>query len=288
MDNLSYEISKITKRSKEGSYATQTARHKLLMQSSKELKQLGFRHLELKHLKAKHVYALVNYWQAKELAAKTLANRLSAIRWLSDKINKPEIVKKENEAYHIPARSEITTVSKAETLTQSTTQSITDIHTQFSLKLQQHFGLRRQEAIKFTVNYADLGDKIRLKKSWTKGGRYREVPITTEEQRHLLDQIRQFVGKQSLIPAHKIYKQQLKTFEYQTSKVDFTHTHGLRHAYALRRYKELAGLEAPCNGGPSYKELTDQQRRLALTARAQISQELGHNRIRVTNTYLGK
>lgn len=40
-----------------------------------------------------------------------------------------------------------------------------------SLQLQQAFGLRREESIKFQPRYADRGDHIALKGSWTKGGR---------------------------------------------------------------------------------------------------------------------
>ena len=40
-----------------------------------------------------------------------------------------------------------------------------------SLELQQAFGLRREEAMKFQPSFADQGDHIRLKGSWTKGGK---------------------------------------------------------------------------------------------------------------------
>ena len=37
-----------------------------------------------------------------------------------------------------------------------------------SLELQQAFGLRREEAIKFIPSFADRGDHLVLKASWTK------------------------------------------------------------------------------------------------------------------------
>jgi integrase len=49
-----------------------------------------------------------------------------------------------------------------------------------SLRLQRAFGLRREEAIKLQPRWADRGDHLQLKASWTKGGRERTVPIRTE------------------------------------------------------------------------------------------------------------
>ena len=64
--------------------------------------------------------------------------------------------------------------------------------------------------------------------------------------------------------------------------------HGLRHAYAQRRYEELTGWKAPAAGGPAAKSLTTDQRALDLKARVTISQELGHNREAISAVYLGR
>ena len=56
-----------------------------------------------------------------------------------------------------------------------------------SLELQQAFGLRREEAIKFIPDYADQGDHLVLKPSWTKGGKARVIPVRTAEQRAVLN-----------------------------------------------------------------------------------------------------
>ncbi|MFX6760004.1 integrase domain-containing protein, partial [Acinetobacter baumannii] len=79
----------------------------------------------------------------------------------------------------------VTNVSKARELG-SGLDLVTDAHVRMSLKLQAVFGLRRDEAIKFQPSYADRGDHLALKGSWTKGGRERTVPITTPEQREVL------------------------------------------------------------------------------------------------------
>ena len=58
--------------------------------------------------------------------------------------------------------------------------------------------------------------------------------------------------------------------------------HGLRHAYAQDRYKEITGRDAPVRSNETVPR--DQ---IDKVARLQISQELGHNRMEVTNCYLG-
>ena len=67
---------------------------------------------------------------------------------------------------------------------------VSDAHVRMSLELQAAFGLRREEAIKFTPAYADRGDRVRIKASWAKGGRAREIPIWNEGQRAVLDAAR--------------------------------------------------------------------------------------------------
>jgi hypothetical protein len=54
-------------------------------------------------------------------------------------------------------------------------------------ELQQAFGFRREEAIKFIPAYADRGDHIVLKPTWTQGGKARSVPILTEARREVLN-----------------------------------------------------------------------------------------------------
>ena len=48
-----------------------------------------------------------------------------------------------------------------------------------SLQLQAAFGLRRGESIKIRPAWADRGDTLVLKDTWTKGGRAREIPTAT-------------------------------------------------------------------------------------------------------------
>lgn len=155
-------------------------------------------------------------------------------------------------------------------------------------QLQQAFVLRREESIKFRPAYADQGNRIVLKGSWTKGGRERTVPITTSEQRAMLDQAHQLAGAGSLIPAHKTYIQQRHTYDGQCKAAGLSHMHGLRHRYAQIRYAALTGWKVPTAGGPPSQTLTPTQRSSDTRARRMISRELGHERVQITAVYLGR
>jgi len=157
-----------------------------------------------------------------------------------------------------------------------------------SLLLEQHFGLRLEESVKIRPTWADCGDRLRLKDSWTKGGKAREIPITTEAQRAVLDAAKALAGKGSLIPMGMRYKDQLERFKSQCAQAGITRVHGQRHRYSQERYQALTGWKAPACGGPTAKQLTPEQKARDRTARLVISKELGHEREQITSVYLGR
>ena len=166
-------------------------------------------------------------------------------------------------------------------------ERISDPYVRLSLELQQAFGLRREEAIKFIPTFADRGDHITLKSTWTKGGKEREVPVRTDGQRAVLNRAQQLAGKGSLIPSDRNYVQQLRVYERQTANAGLSKLHGLRHAYAQTRYEALTGWKAPAAGGPVSKALSPGQKVLDRQARRTISQELGHHREQILRVYVG-
>jgi hypothetical protein len=103
-----------------------------------------------------------------------------------------------------------------------------------------------------------------------------------------LNRAHQLAGRGSLIPANRNYVQQLRIYEGHTSRAGLSKLHGLRHAYAQQRYRELTGLPCPAAGGPVSAELTPAQKVIDTAARLTISQELGHEREVVTAIYLGR
>jgi hypothetical protein len=57
------------------------------------------------------------------------------------------------------------------------------------------------DAIKFAASYADKGDRLLLKASWTKGGQPQAIPVRTEAQRNVLGRAHRSAGGGSLIPS---------------------------------------------------------------------------------------
>jgi hypothetical protein len=259
----------------------------ILIRFAKDLKALGHRGLRLKGLGNRHVSNAVRLWKQQHLTDTTIMNRLSAVRWLGPKVGKPNLGHDSNQVFRLSGRA-APTVNKASRLTVAITQRISDPHIRCGLKLQAAFGMRREEAMKLRPKWADRGTKLILKGSWTKGGRPREIPIRTPYQRGVLEEAKRIAGNGSMIPAHKMYKQHLHTWEHVNRKAGLSKTHGLRHAHAQSRYQELTGWKSPLQGGPARDELKAERRQQDIEARRQIAKELGHSRITITYVYLGQ
>jgi site-specific recombinase XerC len=288
MKDLNYQLMKLCKANRDGSYSTQATRRRILDRIANQLHELGYKHMQAKSLKPKHVDALVSLWKDQDLKVGTLKNLLSGLRWWARHVGKDDMIPKDNNAFDIGRRSQVAEESKAWELKETNLERISDPYVRLSLRLQAAFGLRREEAIKFSPNYAIKDDHIKLKASWTKGGRMRTVPIRTDEQRQLLGEVRKLAKGGALIPPNKNYEEQLHRYERQIRKASIKNPHGLRHAYAQRRYEELTGWKAPVAGGPASKTLTNDQRARDKGARETISRELGHSREEISARYLGR
>lgn len=288
MQALNYELKQLCARNRDGSFATQADRERILTLVANQLREMGFVNMQAQSLKPKHVEKLVERWTAEGLSTGTVKNRMTELRWWAEKIGKANVVAKSNDVYGIADRRYVTNVSKARQLTAGDLAQVTDPYSRVSLQLQAAFGLRREESLKIQPIWADRGDRLVLKDSWTKGGRAREIPIRHVEQRQVLDEAKRVAGRGSLIPADQSYVQQLRRFEYQCDKADIHRVHGHRHQYAQARYRELTGWPAPAAGGPRSKELTREQKLIDRDARLTISRELGHEREQVTAIYCGR
>ena len=288
MKDLNYQLMKLCKANRDGSFSTQATRKSILNRIANQLHELNYKHMQAKSLKPKHVEALVSLWKDQGLSVGTLKNLLSGLRWWARHVCKPDIIPKDNDALDIGRRSQVAEESKAWELKETQLERISDPYIRLSLRLQVAFGLRREEAIKFRPNYAVKDDHIRLKASWTKGGRARSVPIRTDEQRKVLEDVRKLARGGALIPSNKNYKDQQIRYDSQVRTAGIKNPHGLRLAYAQRRYEEITGWKSPLAGGPASKPLTIEQRARDKGARETISHELGHGRESVSATYLGR
>jgi site-specific recombinase XerC len=285
---LNYELKQLCHRNRDGSYATQVARERILALVANQLHEMGFRHMQAGSLKPKHVAALLERWKAEALSAGTIKNRMSELRWWAEKIGKQGVISKDNDHYGIAERTYVTNESRARELSSGDLAKVTDPYSRLSLRLQAAFGLRREESIKIRPQWADRGDRLVLKDTWTKGGREREIPVRTTAQRALLEEAKQFAGRGSLIPKEMSYVEQLQRFRAQCQRAGIHHVHGHRHHYAQDRYRELTGWACPARGGPTSKELTPDQKATDREARLAISRELGHRREQVSAVYLGR
>ena len=288
MKNLNFQLRKLCRENRDGSYSTQANRARLLELIANQLHDLGYKDMRANSLRPKHVEALVKYWFKNGVTKGTIKNRMTSLRWWSRKVGRRSVIANANSFYGIGSRTYVAKVSKAQALTEIQIYRIRDGYVRLSVRLQAAFGLRREESIKFSPSYAIQDDHIRLKPSWTKGGRERTVSITNNEQRRLLQQVKEYAEGGALISPALDYVQQLHRYERQLRTAGLSKLHGLRHAYAQRRYEELTGWRAPVAGGPATKSLTTDQRALDLKARAVISQEMGHSREAITAVYLGR
>ena len=286
--DLNYQLMKLCRDNRDGGYSTQATRRRILDLIANQLQQLGFRRMQPKSLKPKHVNALVSLWKDQGIGVGTLKNRLSVLRWWARKVNKPSLIASDNSVYGIGKRQYVAEESKAQALDEGKLAHVSDPYVRLSIRLQAEFGLRREEAIKFSPGYAIQGDHIRLKSSWTKGGRARTIPIRTDEQRRLLEDVKNLAKGGALISLDRNYVEQLHRYERQLRDAGLSKLHGLRHAYAQKRYQELTGWRAPVAGGPAAESLNDDQRALDRGARMTISRELGHSREQISAVYLGR
>jgi len=256
MRDLNFGLKQLCHANRDGSYRTQADRERTLAQIADQLHALGYRNLRVHGLKQKHVDALVGVWRYGDeqrgwqlLSVGTTKNRMSALRWWAGKIGKPGVIANSNGHYGIAKRQFVSNESKGLTLQKEALQRIGDPHVRLSLELQREFGLRREEAIKFIPSYADRGDTLVLKPSWTKGSKERAIPVRTDAQRDVLFRAHRLAGRGSLISNHRTYVQQKHVYEKQTARAGLSHLHGLRHEYAQSRYQEITGWKAPAAPG---------------------------------------
>jgi integrase len=162
------------------------------------------------------------------------------------------------------------------------------------VRLARETGMRLRETIladlpRLQREATNLG-RINIQDG-TKGGRRgATVPRWVEVTPGVRDALRQAAavspkGSRNLLAPEQSYIQFLEQQIRPARAVLHTHGlkgfHDLRAAYACERYQQLTGHPAPVNGGHCPDRTLDR------SAREQISQELGHNRIEVAAAYIG-
>jgi len=289
-----YSVNQFINQMRGYSYASQADTRHMLSRCMKDLHELGFKVSHLNGFKAKHVYVLVEHWKKQEKSPATIKNYMSKLRKMAYLLDKPNLVKTGNDTYEIEKRTYVPIQNKA--IYHLDLNLCTDPHIRLSLEAQILFGLRREESMKFVISEAWHGDCLVIKPSWTKGGVGRIINITNEEQiKWLFKTSQQIQIKESLIPIERSYKQHLSHYQRQAKLMGVCKLHGLRHAYAQRRYAELtkqldplqSGWSCPIAGGKPSVSLNRVEKEIDRRVREMISRELGHSRLNITRTYLG-
>jgi hypothetical protein len=243
VDKLQWDLMQMCRRNRDGSFSTRAARERSLDLCARQLKGLGFNQMRAQSLKPKHVEALVGLWTAEGIAAGTLKNRLAHLRWWAEKAGRESVIPGGNARLGIPERSRVSAEGGQLALDVDKLVAIGDERVKVSLLLQAEFGLRREESIKFQPGYAvraDAPDTLRMKASWTKGGRAREVPVRTADQRWVLEQAKSLAGNGSLIPPERTYVQQLKVYEGELRKAGISRAHGAgKQSRAYWRWRDV-------------------------------------------------
>lgn len=284
MDNLSYTLRLLCRDDSDGSEKTRDARLSALMMISRQLRQEGFRGMNASSLKPKHVDALLKRWKAEGISPDTIKNRLSYLRWWAQKVGKSGTLPADNATLGIVEPRFFVN----EGMTLSGLERIQDPHIRLSLALQQAFGLQPEESIKFQPSYADRGDSIALKDTWTKRRHARTVPLTTPEQRTVLDQVHRLAGTGSLIPVERSYIEQLRRYEGHCRTAGLSPLHGLRYHYAQARYEALTGWKPPGRGWSIQADVHAPQLDQDATARQAIGWEMGDVPSPLLSAYLGQ
>lgn len=293
LKSAQFSINELIKQIQGYSYASKADMKHMLNRCIKDLHELGFKLAHIKGLKPKHVHVLVSHWKNQGKNTATIKNYMSKLRKASKALEKPNLVKSKNDAYQIEKRSYAPKHNKA--IHHIDFSKCTDPHIRLSIEGQALFGLRREESMKFVLSEAWNARSLKIKPSWTKGGIGRTLSITNEKQRQWLIEVSKLIKPgESLIPVDRTYKHHLSHYQAQTKKMGVSKLHGLRHAYAQRRYHELTraldpqgqGLLCPMAGGVSSKNLKGLEKDLDRRVRMILTRELGHSRTNITKIYL--
>lgn len=307
MNRLEYvAVKALHKHRGDASEATLARNKNEARQMARQLHAGGYKLTELTQLRGKSIGFLLDVWQGRrpdpttgrvrELSRGTQAIRLSTLRKLCKHGGKPGLVPKENKRAGLEPRERAPVENVAWRLPENL-DKVKGANVSLVLRLQQNFGLRKKEGFLLDARKADKGSYLWLDKG-TKNGKPREVPIRTEAQRRLLEDVKAANNKtpQGTLVAGASLKGAFDSYKHGMRVAGFSHGHGLRHGYAQERYHELVkiadpegkGWLCPKAGGLATSELSEDDRAIDNAARETLAAELGHGRTAVVAVYIGK
>jgi integrase len=289
------------------SHRTIEATSAALFEFFNTLHGLGFKIQDPKSLGDRHVEALVTLWYERGAAIKTMQTKMSMLCKFERWIGKKGMVKGLSVYLkHVPASrlKHVATLTRSKSWTgnginvEDKFKEADELDERFGLMLRMSsaFGLRRKEILMFRPWKADRGDYIVIfSNAGPKNGRSRTVSITTQFQRDVLDLIKHRMRKTASLgwthtrrgkPA--TLKYQLEEYNRRMAEIGITRElagvtgHGLRAEF-IENAAMAEGMTPPTLGGTA-----DQMPREEIDlVRARMSEQLGHSRVSVMNSYYG-
>lgn len=295
------------------SEATMTAYGNVLRGAMNDLKVIQMPIWRIDSFSRKHAIRLVRYWVEQGHAPKTINNRISHLRVFMHRLGKRDVIPENTEWLRLLAAQGIP-LEKVQPRRDNTSRAwdsngvdFSEVHERVKqedelvavqLLLELAFGLRVKETHCITPSMADVGSALILEEG-TKGKRRRTVPLDDdpEVRRWQREVIQQAIEMAAKHPQGKLARRGMKLHQainryyYVMRKCGVTKkqlgvtSHGLRHQYAQRFFKDRTGLPAPVRGEmppQDYKQHKD----LVKEGMRKTSHATGHWRESVTGAYL--
>src|ERR1019366_4426647 len=99
MREFNYELKQLCRRNRDGSYATQADRERILDLVANQPQETGVKHMHATSLRANHGAALFARSHTEQIAPGTFKNPMARLRWLAEKTGAPKIIARSNDAY---------------------------------------------------------------------------------------------------------------------------------------------------------------------------------------------
>ena len=295
------------------SFKTMLDRQRLYASFFRELRHhTPYRNLDPRQLANRHIEAMVERWVARGLATATIHNYLSFLRSYGGWIGKAGMVREPQ--YYVGTESPHAHRSQVATFDHSWVAKSVDINAKIAevsafdtwvglqLELCARFGMRPKEARHFRPHGAVIPRAAAIARDadafpehdtflhishGTKGGRPRDVPITSDAQRELLSRVTEAVASGMYVGRPGCTSTQNSTrFYYVIRKFGISKdqlgvvAHGLRHQHVNDAFQNDTSCVSPVRGATARPANDDQ-------ARQRAARRLGHNRPGVTSCYLG-
>lgn len=275
---------------------TRKKRADVLFSGFEELRDAGYRLIDVHSFRETHMHVLGRFWEKNGLAPSVIVNRISIFRVFAGWIGKPGMIGPSERYVDSPESVKRSTICKddkswsakgIDIAAKIAEVSAIDRRVAIMLEFEWRFGLRPLESLLIKPHQADQGSWL-LVVFGAKNARPRPLPIDRPEQRELLDRAKSMTRlNESLADPYKTAAQADSAFYRVMKKAGITKkngitAHGLRHQFANDTYEAIAGSKSPVRGGsmPTDEEVFH-------FARQQVALLLGHGREDIATHYIG-